>query len=94
MALYRVTLQVEILVDINEDNLVPKAGVGFQGPGFQGDIPQVAVNRAIWCLMNGDGATRKAFGIKRQNYRKKHLQAEVVESASQWLVTEPGEPAT
>ncbi len=67
MSLYRVTLKIDFMVNINEENL--KAD---PRPALQGDTLKSAVNRASWVWLKGmrlAQETRKCLGVGRSFYR-------------------------
>ncbi len=69
MGLYRVTLTINLDIQITEDN----ADVDPR-PALQGDHPQSALNRAVWMWLRGmNHAERKALGLGRSVLLKKDM---------------------
>ena len=61
MSVYRVTVPVTFVVEINDENVqaAPR-------PALRGDSPLVAVRRAIWCLLARDRpGQQKVLGVKK-----------------------------
>jgi len=61
MSVYRVTVPVTFVVEINDENIQADPR-----PALQGNSPLIAVRRAIWCLLAKDRfVEQKRLGIKR-----------------------------
>ncbi len=74
MSLYRVTLKVDFMVNINDENLNAD-----QRPALQGDTPKSAVNRASWVWLKGmrlAQETRKSLGVGRSFYRTADVEVQ------------------
>lgn len=73
MSVYRVSVPVEFIVEINDDNTQADAR-----PALQGDLPFVAVRRALMSLLDPDREKRKRWGVRRTIIRKPEHNIDVV----------------
>ena len=72
---YKVTLTIDIVVDINDENDKVDSRVAFQG-----DTPKTAINRAVWSILGQLTRDQKrAFGIGRTFIPAKDMHAVEVE---------------
>lgn len=73
MSVYRVRVPVEFIVEINEEN-----ALADHRPLLQGDLPLVAVRRALMSLFKTDREYMKRNGVKRIIVRKAARKIQVV----------------
>ena len=77
MSLYRLTLKIDFMVNINEENLIADPR-----PALQGDTPKAAVNRACWIWLQGMQLvqeTKKSLGVGRSFYRTADVEVQRLE---------------
>ncbi len=73
MSVYRVSVPVEFIVEINDDNVQADAR-----PKLQGDLPIVAVRRALMSLFDPDREKRRGWGVRRIVIRKAEGDIDVI----------------
>ena len=81
MSLYRVTLKINFMVDINEEN-----NFADPRPALQGDTSKAAVNRASCVWMKGmslTADTRKSLGVGQSFSRVADVEVVNVEPTTQ-----------
>ena len=78
MSIYRVTMKINFLVEINDKN----ATAGPREP-LQGDTPQSALNRVSWIWLKGMQGMKqwnKLLGVKRSFAHKQDWEVIRVEN--------------
>ncbi len=81
MSVYRVTMKINFLVEIDDKN-----ALADPRPALQGDTAQSALNRACWVWLKGSREVKplnKRLGVKRAFARKKDWEAIRFEDAGQ-----------
>ncbi len=69
MSIYRVTMKINFLVEINDDNVMADPR-----PPLQGNTAQAALNRASWAWLRGSQLAKhvaQSLGVKRSYALKK-----------------------
>lgn len=86
MSIYRVTMKINFLVEITDDN-------AMADPPLQGNTAQAALNRASWAWLKGSQLVKhvnKSLGVKRSFVQK--TDWEVVRFADTEQDTEASAP--
>jgi len=81
MSVYRVTMKINFLVEIDDKNALADLR-----PALQGDTAQSALNRACWVWLKGSREVKqlnKSLGIKRAFTWKKDWEVIRLEDAGQ-----------
>jgi len=81
MSVYCVTMKINFLVEINDDNALADPRLPLQG-----DTPQSALNRACWVWLKGSQMVKqlnKSLGVKRTYARKQEWEVVCLEDTGQ-----------
>lgn len=74
---YRVTMKINFIVNINDNNRLADPR-----PPLQGDTAEAAVNRAVWCWLKSMSLMRemrRTLGVGRSMTRKADIQVVAIE---------------
>lgn len=87
MSVYRVTMKINYLVEINDEN-----ARSDPRQSLQGNTSQAALNRASWVWLRGSQMVKelsRSLGVKRSFAMKKDWEVVRLEDETQWAVLPP-----